>query len=444
MVVEASSKKAYCPGALTMLRRRTLGLTFRVRTNGRKIFILVVLVSFSIFIWLAQFDRLTIQRDLIPTVARNVPLHENLSARPTSAPHVSSKYNTSASDHRTVLKQDTNFTAVILLTYMRSGSSFTGELLQQAPDSFYVFEPLRMLNHLAKSGRSIQWLNGTVSSSSTVNITLVKKQTLIGWLTCNFSMIYAQAFDDLYFLSFGKKTTIYKDCITKYYGVKLYYSKNNTARKYTNIQIPAFRRGLADKCLLALQNVCLASKFRIVKTIRTQMSLAKDILDEIRYSKVIHLIRDPRPTVLSQAHYQGCPENGNKPSLQYCAKLHCGNVWSDTEIKKSILRPDKMFTVLYEHLASNPSKMTEILYHFVGMKYTDKIRSYANIIANRGNITGCKVCEQPWQSRNPFIFSSDQDNFLRTSGFSVELYIQRICSKVVKYYGYEFYNTSQT
>ncbi|XP_046580091.1 uncharacterized protein LOC124287636 [Haliotis rubra] len=36
-------------------------------------------------------------------------------------------------------------TKVILLTYMRSGSTFTGDILSAHPDVFYFFEPLHFL-----------------------------------------------------------------------------------------------------------------------------------------------------------------------------------------------------------------------------------------------------------------------------------------------------------
>jgi len=32
---------------------------------------------------------------------------------------------------------------VLILTYMRSGSTFTADILQQAPDVFYVYEPFK-------------------------------------------------------------------------------------------------------------------------------------------------------------------------------------------------------------------------------------------------------------------------------------------------------------
>ena len=42
-------------------------------------------------------------------------------------------------------KRKPQVTPVIILGYMRSGSSLTGDILQQNSDAFYVFEPLHDL-----------------------------------------------------------------------------------------------------------------------------------------------------------------------------------------------------------------------------------------------------------------------------------------------------------
>ena len=44
------------------------------------------------------------------------------------------------------VKPTANFTGVMILTYMRSGSSLTGDILQHSPDAFYVYEPMHEFN----------------------------------------------------------------------------------------------------------------------------------------------------------------------------------------------------------------------------------------------------------------------------------------------------------
>lgn len=40
-------------------------------------------------------------------------------------------------------------TAVVILTYYRSGSTFLGDIINQSKDVFYVFEPLFYLTHVS-------------------------------------------------------------------------------------------------------------------------------------------------------------------------------------------------------------------------------------------------------------------------------------------------------
>ena len=56
-----------------------------------------------------------------------------------------------------------NFTAVIILTYMRSGSSLVGDILQQSPEAFYIYEPLHTLQHMSREDQraNIAFVNGT-------------------------------------------------------------------------------------------------------------------------------------------------------------------------------------------------------------------------------------------------------------------------------------------
>ena len=44
-----------------------------------------------------------------------------------------------------VLCAEKDVTYIILFTYMRSGSTLTGEFLRNDPNIFYVFEPLKQL-----------------------------------------------------------------------------------------------------------------------------------------------------------------------------------------------------------------------------------------------------------------------------------------------------------
>ncbi|RUS74475.1 hypothetical protein EGW08_017750 [Elysia chlorotica] len=52
---------------------------------------------------------------------------------------------------------------VVILTYMRSGSSLTGNILQRSPEVFYVYEPLWYIGKVAsrKYSKKLSFVNGT-------------------------------------------------------------------------------------------------------------------------------------------------------------------------------------------------------------------------------------------------------------------------------------------
>ncbi|KAJ8302910.1 hypothetical protein KUTeg_019306 [Tegillarca granosa] len=62
-----------------------------------------------------------------------------------------------------MLKNVTNATSrakILILTYMRSGSTLTGDIMQQDPQSFYLFEPFRLIAHGIRDGKEFSYLNG--------------------------------------------------------------------------------------------------------------------------------------------------------------------------------------------------------------------------------------------------------------------------------------------
>ena len=56
-------------------------------------------------------------------------------------------------------KKPDNFTPVVVVAYMRSGSSLTGNLIQEDPSTFYVFEPLHDLIRSYQKEKEIQFPN---------------------------------------------------------------------------------------------------------------------------------------------------------------------------------------------------------------------------------------------------------------------------------------------
>ena len=65
--------------------------------------------------------------------------------------------------------------SVLILTYMRSGSSLTGDILQHSGGAFYVYEPFRSLGHKDPSSFTLIYANGTVRYTYTGYYNYIKK-----------------------------------------------------------------------------------------------------------------------------------------------------------------------------------------------------------------------------------------------------------------------------
>lgn len=71
------------------------------------------------------------------------------------------KVSKSADKLRSLQPESSPFTAVIVITYMRSGSSLTGDILQHSPGAFFLYEPLRRLSFLARDRFNLTFVNGS-------------------------------------------------------------------------------------------------------------------------------------------------------------------------------------------------------------------------------------------------------------------------------------------
>jgi len=129
----------------------------------------------------------------------------------------------------------------------------------------------------------------------------VHRAALEGWLTCNFTHVYADSFRDTQFLNFSRKTAPLAECLKE------------------SSYLPPFR--LLQTCVDKLQTLCKNSSLHIIKTIRTPAPMARLLSKHIKDLKVIYLVRDPRSVVWSQAMLSLCDKS--IPGLFKCATYYC-------------------------------------------------------------------------------------------------------------------------
>lgn len=61
-----------------------------------------------------------------------------------------------------MVDRSSKFIQVLVLAYMRSGSSLTGDILQHASGSFYLYEPLHMIEKAITFEQSMVLPDGDV------------------------------------------------------------------------------------------------------------------------------------------------------------------------------------------------------------------------------------------------------------------------------------------
>lgn len=242
----------------------------------------------------------------------------------------------------------------------------------------------------------------------------IHKQALQGWMTCNFSQIYSEVFKDE-FMAYGNKSKALLECLSN--------------KKITTDG--------SKHCIEHFRLDCMKSASRILKTIRTPMSLALSTLNQVENMKIIHLVRDPRATLRSQTERGKCPVKAG--GVVGCAKLHCASVWDDTSAKqRSTFDSERVLTIKYEDIALKPIETAKRMYSFVGLPFDSDTEKYVYGVTLGGNISDCKVCQLKWQIGSSSDTSKDHiDSWKSSKSLSWVKSVQNACSTVMRHYKYE-------
>ncbi|XP_013395729.1 carbohydrate sulfotransferase 1-like [Lingula anatina] len=243
-------------------------------------------------------------------------------------------------------------TAVLILTYQRSGSSLIGELFNQNPSAFYLFEPLWALyeNKINPTFPSTLLLaNGNKRPMpATEDFGSFSQELITNMARCDLGQvpmeILAPFGDDghWFFSANGRHKALakYIDCI----------KKDNDAKKDA-------------LCVPLAQAVCDNSTIRAIKTIRFRMWMLERVLLENPGMKVIHLFRDPRASILSRftSTQAGC-------KLEFEASARCYDMSKDLTTGGHLFKkyPGRIMRILYEDMADYPMETAQKIHMFLG------------------------------------------------------------------------------
>ncbi|XP_012946106.1 carbohydrate sulfotransferase 4, partial [Aplysia californica] len=257
---------------------------------------------------------------------------------------------------------------VVILTYMRSGSTFTGNLFESHEDAFYVYEPLWRLQKKHFAHDEVMYFrkpnikaNGDVMDSRSE-----AAHTLQAVLSCDFLNVDIDTLKQGHMVS-SKDTAKFRFCVMSHPGIE----------------------GVRQ-CLRELYVPCKQRRVTVAKTIRFSMTQAGKLLEADPAVKIIHLVRDPRGMFRSQRSVADI-KWGELPKE---SKLRCNRIMKDIHesVQLSERFPKRILTVRYEDIAERPQESAEQMYSFVGLRMTDRLRSYIHNITYAGRPDDCTIC----------------------------------------------------
>ncbi|XP_048238964.1 carbohydrate sulfotransferase 1-like [Haliotis rufescens] len=261
---------------------------------------------------------------------------------------------------------------VLILSYMRSGSTLTADIVQQHPDVFYVFEPLFSVENIRRAYLAPVYLDRPSRLLSSKSEYATKVDILKAILSCSLTSVDLQTLHQ-HHMDKSKTTVKYNQCI-----------HNTTIRDFES------------KCLNTLIDKCRGSEISLIKTIRVKMEATEELLHLNKDLKVILLIRDPRATLMSRIRLAQLSWR-KFDVVQHHVKVsfsHCGLVLRDVRdaVRLSKRYPGRVGILLYEKLIENPTYMTQLIYDFLDLKLTPNIANYVYNITEAGFPDSCPLC----------------------------------------------------
>ncbi|KAK7475473.1 hypothetical protein BaRGS_00033292 [Batillaria attramentaria] len=271
--------------------------------------------------------------------------------------------------------EDNTKVHVLLLAYMRTGSSMTGRILKMSRSGiFYWYEPLHMLERHFVTGGHPELPYRNKSLVEVFTWSSVAKGNVSALLRCDIENVYKGALLDG-FVTYSAQTQQFAPCF-------------ETAKTTS-----AWRKCARDMTAACKKNYQATA----IKCIRLTLERAVEVMMDDHKVKVIHLFRDPRAVLLSR-HKLGYTKWRD---LHNEATAVCARMARDLEVTPTLTGPDlnERYAILrYEDITMSPNTAVQRLYDFMGIKPSEEEVSEAidMISEAKANLTSAQVA-QAWR-----------------------------------------------
>ncbi|XP_061187834.1 uncharacterized protein LOC133195881 [Saccostrea echinata] len=264
-------------------------------------------------------------------------------------------------------KDDVKYT--LIMTYMRSGSTITSELLK-TNDTFFFFEPFQGLYRDHRTNQHVCYPHGYCRKPEGFWETIEGSVRIIKNLfTCKFMDIPVGAIEPFRIFSPSSYQKEFRDCFPV---KKIDWDK----RHFTLFEYP---ENYNKTCIQSLQVKCLGAKHRLIKTIRMPATFAESFLANIPNLKIVHLVRDPRGVMNSrvQIHLVKYDEK----EIGIVSNHLCSRIWLDIQAFKRLQRsyPTQIIPFTYDCLALYPEDVARMLYKSLDLVYTPEKNAWVDM-----------------------------------------------------------------
>lgn len=293
----------------------------------------------------------TVSNREVQELRQKVPMYERLNKL--------LEFNSWMSQHGSKMRQN-----ILILSSEYCGSSLLGEIFNQNPQVFYLYEPLKSLDYY-RDNRPTDVYDAMVT------------HLLDGIFHCKFDELsYFTNYMSFQYSSLKSRLAsraLSTPPLCPEVGTRSFYSIRMCSP-------------LKPKTTSA---ICKLHQHTVVKTIQfTDVHKLSYLMDKdsTDYSlKIVHLVRDPRAIVFT--HFltnlnSSMSTNTSEHLKEYSRKL-CMQMLRN--IKYAITAPSWLqgkYTLLrYEDLGTNPHQITELVYKFVGVPVAPQIRMWLDKLA---------------------------------------------------------------
>lgn len=327
---------------------------------------------------------------------------------------------------------------ILLFATTRSGSSFTGQLLNQHPEVFYVFEPLYHVQQAFTNSSSR--LRRTLDRRALLG---AYRDLLLNLYTCDLhfmeNYIHPEPQDHMT-SSLFRRSSSHALCSPPVCGENLDGVSESPDESWCPKKCGALNFSLASVS-------CLSKGHVAIKTVRVpEVGDLRTLTEDPRLDlRIIHLVRDPRAILASRIMafsdqfraWKIWNATGRQPRYVDLTQITSTCKDMTASLTTALQRPPwlrgRYLLVRYEDLALNPKDKAEEIYRFVGLDMDERVQAW--ITRNTNSNTGSP---SDWNYK----YSTSRDSRttaeswrLRLS-FDIVRTVQNLCNHTLSQLGY--------